>query len=56
MPSFGIAGVPGGILRATLRDALDFVERLQTFNDVNSAWAGFLEYALRRGGRMLRLG
>ena len=31
-------------MRATLRDALDFVERLQTFNDMNSAWAGFLEY------------
>ena len=31
-------------MRTTLRDALDFVERLQTFSDMNSAWGGFLEY------------
>jgi len=35
----------GGTLRTTLRDALDFVERLQTFDDMDSAWTGFLQYS-----------
>jgi LuxR family quorum sensing-dependent transcriptional regulator len=39
-------------LRSGLRDVLDFVERLQTFDEVDSAWKFFLDYASRFGFTM----
>lgn len=36
-------------MRSTLRDALDFVQRLQTFGDMNDAWTAFLGFAANFG-------
>jgi LuxR family transcriptional regulator, quorum-sensing system regulator BjaR1 len=39
-------------VRSALRDVLDFVERLQTFDSMSAAWNCFLDYASRSGFRM----
>jgi len=36
-------------LRSTLRDAIDFVGHLQTFDDMNAAWSAFLGFAANFG-------
>jgi hypothetical protein len=36
-------------VRSTLRDALDFVERLQHFGEVNTAWDAFIDYTSHFG-------
>lgn len=36
-------------MRSTLRDALDFVERLQSFGEMHAAWNAFLEYTTQFG-------
>lgn len=36
-------------MRSTLRDALDFVERLQSFGEMQAAWGAFLDYTSQFG-------
>lgn len=36
-------------MRSTLRDALDFVERLQSFGEMHAAWKAFLDYTSQFG-------
>ncbi len=36
-------------MRTTLRDALDFVERLQRFGEANAAWNAFIDYTSQFG-------
>lgn len=36
-------------MRSTLRDTLDFVERLQSFGEMQAAWTAFLDYTSQFG-------